>query len=62
MSCQQLYIEQKIQIILYAAKYMHVGFNYHNVSFERGGGSPQKNDRLRGGHEKKRGLSGGGPW
>ena len=41
MSCQQLYIEQKIQIILYAAKYMHVGFNYHNVSFERGG-HPQK--------------------
>ena len=36
MSCQQLYIEQKIQIILYTAKYMHVRFNYDNVSFERG--------------------------
>ena len=56
MSCQQLYIEQKIQIILYTAKYMHVRFNYDNVSFERGG-SPPKNDRLWGGDEK---LSGGG--
>ena len=37
MSCQQLYIEQKIQIILYTTKYMHVRFNYDNVSFERGG-------------------------
>ena len=37
MSCQQLYIEQKIQIILYTTKYMHVSFNYDNVSFERGG-------------------------
>ena len=36
MSCQQLYIEEKIQIILYTAKYMHVRFNYDNVSFERG--------------------------
>ena len=27
MSCQQLYIEQKIQTILYTAKYMHVRFN-----------------------------------
>ena len=43
MSCQQLYIEQKIQIILYTAKYMQVRFNYDNVYFERGGG----------GHEKK---------
>ena len=41
MSCQQLYIEQKIQIILYTAKYMHVRFNYDNVYFERGG-HPQK--------------------
>ena len=24
MSCQQLYIEEKIQIMLYIAKYMHV--------------------------------------
>ena len=65
MSCQQLYIEQKIQIILYAAKYMHVGFNYHNVSFERGG-HPPKNDRLwEGGMRKKRtegGGGGGGAW
>ena len=37
MSCQQLYIEQIIQIILYIAKYIHVRFNYDNVSFERGG-------------------------
>ena len=42
MSCQQLYIEQIIQIILYIAKYIHVRFNYDNVSFERGGGHPQK--------------------
>ena len=43
MSCQQLYIEQKIQIILYTAKYMHARFNYDNVSFERGGGvTPKK--------------------
>ena len=45
MSCQQLYIEQKIQIILYTAKYMQVRFNYDNVSFERGG-SPKKMTRL----------------
>ena len=38
---------------MYAAKYMLVGFNYHNVSFERG--VTPKNDRLLGGggHEKK---------
>ena len=42
MSCQQLYIEQIIQIILYIAKYIHVRFNYDNASFERGGGHPQK--------------------
>ena len=56
MSCQQLYIEGKIQIILYTAKYMPVRFNYDNVSFERGGGGgvTPKNDRLwGGGHEKK---------
>ena len=53
MSCQQLYIEQKIQIILYAAKYMHVGFNYHNVSFERGGGHPKKMTVCGGGMRKK---------
>ena len=35
-------------------------FNYHNVSFERGG-HPQKMTVCGGGgHEKKRGLSGGG--
>ena len=44
MSCQQLYIEEKIQIILYTAKYMHVRINYDNVSFGGRGG---------GGHEKK---------
>ena len=48
MSCQQLYIEQKIQIILYTTKYMHVRFNYENVSFERGG------------HPKKITVCGGG--
>ena len=57
MSCQQLYIEEKIQIILYTAKYMHVRFNYDNVSFERRGRSPPENDRLwwggGGGDEKK---------
>ena len=37
MSCQQLYIEEKIQIIFYTAKYMLVRFNYDYVSFERGG-------------------------
>ena len=42
MRCQQLYIEQKIPVILYTAKSMHVRFNYDNVSFERGGGSPLK--------------------
>ena len=42
MSCQQLYIEQIIQIILYIAKYIHVRFNYDNVSFEREGGHPPK--------------------
>ena len=42
MSCQQLYIEEKIQIILYTAKYMHVRFNYDNVSFERRGGHLRK--------------------
>ena len=41
MSCQQLYNEQKIQIILYTAIYMHVRFNYDNVSFKRGV-TPQK--------------------
>ena len=41
MSCQQLYIEQIIKIILYTAKYIHVRFNYDNVSFERGV-TPQK--------------------
>ena len=41
MSCQQLYIEQKIIIILYTAKYLHVKFTYDNVSFERGV-TPQK--------------------
>ena len=54
MSCQQLYIEQKIQIILYTAKYMHVRFHCDNVSFERG--SHPKNHRLwggGGGREKK---------
>ena len=49
MSCQQLYSEEKIQIILYTAKYMHVRFNYDNVSFGGGGGVTQKNDRLWGG-------------
>ena len=52
MSCQQLYSEEKMQIILYTAKYMHVRFNYGNVSFERGG-HPQKITVLGGGHEKK---------
>ena len=41
MSCQQLYIEPKIIIILYTAQYLHVKFNYDNVSFERGV-TPQK--------------------
>ena len=50
MSCQQLYIEQKIQIILYTAKYMHVRFNYDTFSFERGGGH-QKMTICGGGHE-----------
>ena len=49
MSCQQLYIEEKIEIILYTAKYMHVRFNYDNASFGGGGGVTQKNDRLWGG-------------
>ena len=49
MSCQQLYIEQKIHI-LYTAKYMHVRFNFDNVSFEGGGG----------GHPKKMTVWGGG--
>ena len=51
MSCQQLYIEQKIQIILYTAKYMHVRFNYDNVSFESWGGrvTPKKWPSLGGG-------------
>ena len=53
MSCQQPYIEEKIQIILYTAKYMHVRFNYDNVSFERGGGHPKKMTVFGGGHEKK---------
>ena len=55
MSCQQLYIEEKMQIILYTAKYMHVRFNYDNVSFEMGGGGEvtQKNDRLWGGPGEK---------
>ena len=52
MSCQQLYIEQKIQIILYTAKYMHVRFNYDNVSFESWGGG--------GSHPPKMTVSGGG--
>ena len=52
MSCQQLYNEQKIQIILYTAIYMHVRFNYDNVSFKRGG-HPPKNDRLWGGGRRK---------
>ena len=53
MSCQQLYIEEKIQIILYTAKYMHVRFNYDNVYFERGG-HPQKMTVCGGGgYEKK---------
>ena len=55
MSCQQLYIEEKMQIILYTAKYMHVRFNYDNVSFEMGGGgrSPKKMTVFGGGQEKK---------
>ena len=54
MSCQQLYIEEKMQIILYTAKYMHVRFNYDNVSFEMGGGgSPKKMTIFGGGQEKK---------
>ena len=53
MSCQQLYIEEKMQIILYTAKYMHVRFNYGNVSFERGGGHPQKITVLGGGGMRK---------
>ena len=53
MSCQQLYSEEKMQIILYTAKYMHVRFNYGNVSFERGGGSPQKITVLGGGGMRK---------
>ena len=62
MSCQQLYIEQKIQIILYTAKYMHVRFNYDNDSFERG--LTQKNDRLWGGGGGMRKNEDwvGGPW
>ena len=53
---------QMNQIILYIAKYIHVRFNYDNVSFERGG-HPQKMTACGGGggrgHEKKWGLSGG---
>ena len=63
MSGQQLYIEEKIQIILYTVKYMHVRFNYDNVSFERRGGHPPKMTVFGGGgggYEKKWGLSGRG--
>ena len=59
MSCQQLSIEEKIQIILYTAKYMHVRFNYDNVSFVRGG-ALKKMTVFGGGAWKKWGLSGGG--
>ena len=40
MSCQQLYIEQMIQI-LNTAKHMHVRFNY-DMSLLKGGGVTQK--------------------
>ena len=47
MSCQQLYIEQKIEIILYAAKHMHMsGLIIIMSLLKGGGGSPQKIDRL----------------
>ena len=61
MSCQQLYSEEKIQIILYTAKYMHVRFNYDNVSFGGGGGGhpPKMSVFGGGGHEKNEELVGG---
>ena len=42
MSCQQLYIEQKIQIILYAAKYMHMSSLIIIMSPFKGGVTPKK--------------------
>ena len=58
MSWQQLYIQQKIQIILYTAKYMRVRFNYDNVSFERGV-TPKKWPSVRGGEGRRKNEDGG---
>ena len=52
MSWQQLYIQLKIQIILYTAKCMRVRFNCDNVSFERGV-TPKKWPSVRGGSRRK---------
>ena len=51
MSCQQPYIEEKMQIILYTAKYMHVRFNYDPKKMTVfGGGGMRKNEDWVGGH------------
>ena len=61
MSCQQLYIEQMIQI-LNTAKHMHVRFNY-DMSLLKGGGVTQKMTvNGGGGAQEKLRTEWGGPW